>query len=86
MCVCVCVCLTLAGVGGRVRPLGISVEARLAPLTLTALGVVQTVADAAAALAGLAPRHPIKVAAPSVPVTLALCREREEDRHVSSMS
>lgn len=83
---CVCVCLTLAGVGGRVRPPGVSVETRLAPLTLTALGVVQTVTDPAAALAGLAPRRPIEVAALSVAATLALWCEREEDRHVSSVS
>lgn len=66
------------------RPAGISVEARLAPLTLTALGVVQTVARAAAALAGLAPRRPVKVAAESVAVTLALWREREEDIEASA--
>lgn len=58
--------------------LGISVEARLAVLTLTALRVVQTVTNAPAALAGLPPRRPIKVAALSVSIALTLWCEREE--------
>lgn len=72
------VCLTFAGVGGRVRSLGIPVEAGLAFLTLTPFGVVQTVTHASAALARLTPRRPIKMAALSVPVTLTLWCEREE--------
>lgn len=60
--------------------LGISVEARLAVLTLTALRVVQTVTNASAALARLPPRRPIKMAALSVSVALTLWCEREEVR------
>lgn len=71
-CVCVCVFLTFAGVRVCVRPLGVPVEAEPAPLALAALRVVHTVARAAAALAGLAPRRPIKAAALGVAVTLAL--------------
>lgn len=55
-----------------VRPLGVPVEAVPAPLALAALCVVHAVAHAATALAGLAPRRPIEVAALSVAVTLAL--------------
>lgn len=71
---CVCVCLTFAGVWGGGRSLGVSEEASLAVLTLASFSVVQTVTHATAALAGLAPRRPIKMAALSVSVTLALCR------------
>lgn len=70
--------LTFAGVGGRVRSPRVPVEARLAPLALAPFGVVQTVAHASAALAGLAPRRPIKMAALGVAVALALwCGKRE---------
>lgn len=58
--------------------LGISVEARLAVLTLAALRVVQTVTNASAALARLAPRRPVKMAALSVSIALTLWCEREE--------
>lgn len=70
--VCVCLSLTFAGVWVCVRPLGVPVEAGPAPLALAALCVVHAVAHATAALAGLAPRRPIKVAALSMTVTLAL--------------
>lgn len=63
-----------------VRPLGVPVEAGLAPLALAALCVVRAVAHATAALAGLAPRRPIKVAALSVTVTLALWGGRRRRR------
>lgn len=69
---CVCLSLTFAGVRVCVRPLGVPVEAGFAPLALAALCVVHAVTHATTALAGLAPRRPIKVAALSVPVTLAL--------------
>ena len=55
------------------RPLGVSVEAGLAVLTLPSFGVVQTVAHASTSLAGLAPRRPVEMAALSVSVALALC-------------
>lgn len=76
-------CLTFAGVGGGVRPPGISVEAGLAFLTLTPFSVVQTVTHATAALAGLAPRRPIKMAALSVSVTLALWCGEGGHQHIS---
>lgn len=69
--------LTFAGVGGRVGPPGIPVEAGLAPLTLAPVGVVKTVAHASAALAGLAPRRPIEAAAQGVAAALALWRGTE---------
>lgn len=58
-------------------PPGIPVEAGLAPLTLAAFGVVQTVTHASAALAGLAPRRPIEAAAQGVAAALALWRGME---------
>lgn len=58
--------------------LGVSVEAGFAFLTLASFGVVQTVAHASAALARLPPRRPIKAAALSMAITLALWCEREE--------
>lgn len=64
--------LTFAGVGGRARSSGIPVEAGLALLALPAFSVVQTVAQASAALSGLTPRRPIKTAARCVTVALAL--------------
>lgn len=70
--------LTFAGVGGGLRSLRVSVEAGFTFLTLPSFGVVETVAHASAALARLAPRRPIKMAALSVSVTLALWSEREE--------
>lgn len=70
--------LTFAGVGGRVRSPRVPVEARLAPLALAPFGVVQTVTHTSAALAGLAPRCPIKMAALGVAVALALwCGTKE---------
>lgn len=85
VCVCVCVCLTFAGVRGGLRPVGVSVEAQLALLALPPLGVVQAVAHASAALARLAPRRPVEMAAQSVAVALTLWREREgEDVRVES--
>lgn len=70
--------LTFAGVGGGLRSLRVSVEAGFTFLTLASFCVVETVAHASAALARLAPRRPIKMAALSVSVTLALWSEREE--------
>lgn len=56
----------------------VPVEARLAPLALAPFGVVQTVTHASAALAGLAPRRPVEMAALGVAVALALwCGTRE---------
>lgn len=78
--VCVCLSLTFAGVRVRVRPLGVPVEAGFAPLALTALCVVRAVTHATAALARLAPRRPIKVAALGVAVTLALWGRRKRWR------
>lgn len=75
---CVCVYLTFAGVGGSVWSLGVSVEARLACLTLRPFGVVQTLTQASTALARLTPRRPIKLAALSVSVTLTLWCLKEE--------
>lgn len=79
MCVCVvgvCARLTSAGVGGRARPPAVPVEAGFARVTPPALGVVQAVADASAALAGLAPRRPVEAAALGVLAALALWREK----------
>lgn len=73
-----CVQLTFAGVGGGVWPVGISVKAWLAFLTLSPFGVVQTIADASASLARLSPRYPIKAAVLSVSVTLALWCEKKK--------
>lgn len=50
----------------------VPVEAGPALLTLAPFGVVQTVAHASAALSGLAPRRPIKMAALGMAVALAL--------------
>lgn len=76
--------LTFAGVGGGLRSLRVSVEAGFTFLTLASFGVVETVAHASAALARLAPRRPIKMAALSVSVTLALWSERKGgNEHIS---
>lgn len=76
--------LTFAGVGGGLRSLRVSVEAGFTFLTLASFGVVETVAHASAALARLAPRCPIKMAALSVSVTLALWSERKGgNEHIS---
>lgn len=64
----------------RVRPLGVPVEAGFASLALAALCVVHAVAHATAALAGLAPRRPIKVAALCVTIALALWGEGRRRR------
>lgn len=64
--------LTFAGVVGSLGHLGVSVEASFAFLTLTSFGVVQTVTDAAAPLAGFMPRRPIKMAAQSMAVAFTL--------------
>lgn len=70
--------LTFAGVGGRARPPRIPVEAGLALLTLPPFRVVQTVAHASAALSGLTPRRPVKMAALGMTIALALWRGMEE--------
>lgn len=76
--------LTFAGVGGGLRSLRVSVETGFTFLTLASFGVVETVAHASAALARLAPRRPIKMAALSVSVTLALWSERKGgNEHIS---
>lgn len=64
--------LTFAGVWGGLWSVGVSVEAGLAFLTLTSLGVVQTVTHAPGTLAGLTPRRPIKMAALSMSIALTL--------------
>lgn len=64
--------LTFAGVRRRLGSPRVSVEASFAFLALTTFCVVQTIAYASTPLARLPPRRPVKAAALSMPVTLAL--------------